>query len=250
MHRLRAFAAGILVVATASAAAVAQGATAVGTGDACGATGTGTQYTLTVQLPSNAPQQDGFAVGVPGGKVTTLTVGGVPGQAPTNLPAGTDAAWLMGTPQGVAGAEVTVNIQATVQDAKSFTVVPHASQDQTWLAPITCAVSKTSAAAEAITVGGQFAYDSASHSWHLSVTVPGPGTVIVSQLGGAKLLLTSRAVKATQAGTTRVTLIQTKAGRAAFAMHAMLHLRLRVQFLPVSAGMAPSTKTLTLTLRR
>jgi hypothetical protein len=229
---------------------VAHGANAVATGDTCAATGAGTQYTLTVQLPSNAPQQDGFAVGVPGGKVTALTVGGASGQAPANLPAGTDAAWLMGTTQGVAGAQLTVNVQTTIQDAKSLTVVPHDEQGQMWFAPLTCAVARPTAVANAITVGGQFAYDAVSHSWHMSVTVPGPGTVTVSQLAGSKLLFTSRAVRATQAGTTRVTLVQTKAGRAAFARHAMLDVRLRVQFSPVSVGMAPATKTLTLMLRK
>src|SRR6476659_4800238 len=93
------------IVSTAALAAGSQAASGVATGDTCVANGTGSAYTLTISLTSGAPQQDGFAVGVKGGTVTRVTIGGIPGKASTSgLPAGTDRAWLYGSPQGVPGA--------------------------------------------------------------------------------------------------------------------------------------------------
>jgi hypothetical protein len=251
MHKLGGMAGALAVMFSASFAATAVAARTVATGDTCVANATGTQYTLTVSLPANAPQQDGFAVGAQGGAVTDLTIGGIPGTASTTgLPSGTQKAWLFGSPQGVPGASVTINVQADTASAKSFTVAPYDQEHQTWFDAFTCPVSDlTKTTAADFTIGNRFAYNARAHSWGFSITVSGAGTLAVSQNGGIKPLIMARRTKVTRAGAAKMTLATTAAGRAALAKTGVLKLRLSVTFSPAD-GTKPRTRTLSVTLRK
>lgn len=250
MHKLWAAAAAVLVAVGAAFAAAAGATSAVATGDTCVANGTGTQYTLTVMLPAGAPQQDGFAVGVKGGSVTKLSIGGIPGKASTSgLPAGTQQAWLGSSPQGVPGAEVPINIHASIANAKSFTVVPYDMAHQTWFDAFACPVSKLAnpATAAGFTVSKTFAYNTATRSWGVAVTVPAAGTVNVSQNGGTKQFIFDRRTKVSRAGTARLSLVPTSTGRTTLAKGGMLRVKLSVEFSPAS-GEKPMTRTMAVTL--
>ncbi len=238
------------IVSTAALAATSQAASGGATGDTCVANGTGSAYTLTINLTSGAPQQDGFAVGVKGGTVTRLTIGGVPGKASTSgLPAGTDRAWLYGSPQGVAGGSVELAVR-TSSPAKSFTVVPYDQEHQQWFDAVTCPVSALApTTTSGFTVGNRFAYHASAGAWTFSVTLPGPGTLDVSQSGGAKLLIAQHRTTVSRAGTMRVSLGATAAGRAVLARNGRLTVRLSIEFSPKS-GIKPTTKTMTVTLAR
>lgn len=238
-----------LIVSIATLAATSGATTKVATGDTCVANGSGSAYTLTVNLGANSPQQDGFAVGAKGGNVTKLMIGAVPGKALTDgLPAGTQQAWIFGSPQGVPGASVTITV-GTAAAAKAFTVVPWDQEHQQWFDPIACPVSTLGTKADsAFTIGSRFTYVPAAHAWTLTVKVPGPGTVNVSQNGGTKQLIASHRTKVVR-GTARVTVGTTTAGRAALARGGSLKVRLSIEFSPAS-GVKPTTKTMAATLAR
>jgi len=238
------------IVSTAALAAGSQAASGVATGDTCVANGTGSAYTLTISLTSGAPQQDGFAVGVKGGTVTRVTIGGIPGKASTSgLPAGTDRAWLYGSPQGVPGASVELAV-TTSSSAQSFTVVPYDQEHQRWFDAVTCPVSRLGPTTTGgFTVKNGLTYDAGANAWTFAVALPGPGTLNVSQNGGAKLLIAQHRTKVSHAGTMRVSLGATSAGRAAIARSGRLSVRLSIEFSPAS-GSKPTTKTMVVTLTR
>ena len=239
----------VAVIALAAAlAATSQAVTAVASGDTCVANGNGTSYTLTVSLGAGSPQQDGFAVGVKGGTVTRLTIGGVPGTASTSgLPAGTDQAWLLGSPQGVAGASIALAV-TTMGAAKTFTVVPWDQEHQQWFDAVPCPVSSLGVpVGSAFKVANSFAYKAPSHGWTFSVTVPSPGTINVSQAGGSRLLIAQRRTNIGHAGTVHMMVGTTAAGRSALAKSGALKVRLAVEFSPAS-GSKPTTKTMAVTL--
>ena len=146
-----------------------------------------------------------------------MMIGAVPGKTLTDgLPAGTQQAWIFGSPQGVPGASVTISV-STAAPAKTFTVVPWDQEHQQWFDPFACQVSTLGTQADsAFTIGSRFTYVPAAHAWMFTVKVPGPGTVNVSQNGGAKQLIASHRTKVS-GGTARVAVGTTTAGRAALA---------------------------------
>jgi hypothetical protein len=238
-----------LIGSIAALAATSGATTKVATGDTCVANGSGSAYTLTVNLGAGSPQQDGFAVGVKGGNVTKMMIGAVPGKTLTDgLPGGTQQAWIFGSPQGVPGASVTISV-STAAPAKTFTVVPWDQEHQQWFDPFACQVSTLGTQADsAFTIGRRFTYVPATHAWMFTVKVPGPGTVNVSQNGGAKQLIASHRTKVS-GGTARVAVGTTTAGRAALAKSGNLKIRLSIEFSP-SSGVKPTTKTMAATLAK
>ena len=90
-----------MVATAALLVASASGTMRVGTGDTCVANGSGTTYTVVITLPSNAPEQGGFAFGAQGVMVKSAKIavgsGGGGGSGggtftTTNLPANTSGA--------------------------------------------------------------------------------------------------------------------------------------------------------------
>ena len=79
-----------VLVPAAMVLAPANAAVGVSSGDTCTATGTGTSYTLVINLPATALEQNRFAFGAVGSKVMNINVDGNAGMLSTTaLPAGT-----------------------------------------------------------------------------------------------------------------------------------------------------------------
>jgi hypothetical protein len=239
----------LLSAATGLAAAAAGARTAAPTGDTCSANGSGRTYAIAIQLGSGSPQQDGFAFGAQGATVTAVKIGGVAkGRAYTaNLPANTTAAWLLGSPSAVPGAQVTANVVTNRPVTGAFTVVPYDQQHDTWFDPITCALSKSPVPKSNFGVQRRFTYDARAHAWSTFVTVPGPGRISYAQKGGAELVIAQGRVAVGHAGKVKLTVRTTPKGREALARAGSLELKLSVEFSPTNGR--PATKVLSLTLR-
>lgn len=239
------------VVATAGAQMQAQ------SGDTCTATGAGAAYTLQITVPSG-PQEYGFAFGAPGATVTNAVVSGTNGSFTTlNLPPGTTGAWISDTPlTGVPDASLTVSGTAT----GSLTIVPAGSATQpTYFSPVTCTFAKAAQASNAFTVARQVAYVRAARVWHLTVTIPGAGTVSAQQLeptigtGSAKTvtaksLVQSRKLTLKSAGKVTLTLRPTATGQVDLRKSGSIRVKLNVTFDPKSGKAA--SKLLDLRLER
>ena len=260
MRRFRGVVAAI-VVAPVFVAAPAGAAAQVPTGDTCTAVGSGTSYTLTIALPANAPQQGGFAFGARGVKVTNINIAGDTGSLSTqNLPPNTTGQWLMSNAPRP-GDSVTVVVATSGPVTGSFRVIAASSPpSSTYFAQFLCSVSHgTPVPGNLFTVDQHVTYSSASGSWHLLVTVPGPGTVtgiqaVASAAGSqskprpVKYLIQARGVVATSAGTFTLTLRPTAGGNAALKKSASIKLKMTVAFNPKEGK--PAAKVLTLTLKK
>jgi len=235
--------------AIASTGMLAAGAAAAPTGDTCSASGSGTAYALSIQLAPNSPQQDGFAFGAQGATVTAAKIGGVAkGKSyRTNLPANTTAAWLIGSPSAVPGAQVTANVVTDGPVTGGFTVVPYDQEHNTWFDPVTCALSKSPVPKSSFGVQSHFTYNAGTHAWSTFVTVPGPGKVNVAQKGGTKVLVSQSRVSVGHAGKAKITVRPTAQGRQALGASGSLKVSLSIEFSPPNGK--PATKVLSLTLR-
>jgi hypothetical protein len=240
---------GLAAVLSAATGVLAASAPATPTGDTCSANGSGTAYAIEIQLASDSPQQDGFAFGAQGATVTAAKIGGVAkGTAyTTNLPANTTAAWLLGSPSAVPGAQVTASVVTNRPVTGSFTVVPYDQQHNTWFDPVTCALSKTPVPQSNFGVQQHFAYNAGTHAWSSFVTVPGPGKVNYAQKGGTQLLIAQGRVATSHAGKVKITVHPTAKGRQALTTSGALKIKLSVEFSPTNGR--PATKLLSLTLR-
>jgi hypothetical protein len=219
------------------------------TGDTCSANGSGTTYAIAIQLGSDSPQQDGFAFGAHGATITSAKIGGVArGQALTsNLPANTTAAWLLGSPAAVPGAQVTANVVTNRPVTGAFTVVPYDQQHNTWYDAVTCAVSKSPVPKSNFGVQEHFTYNAGTHAWSTFVTVPGPGKVNYSQKGGTKVLIAQGRISVSNAGKVKIAVRATPKGREALAASGSLKVTLNIEFSPTNGK--PENKLLSLTLR-
>lgn len=242
---------------------VGSAATAVGahldsaSGDACSAAGNGTNaYTLSIMLPSDGPQQSGFALGVSGAKIRNISVSssGLAGDFSTaDLPAGTTRAVTFSTPPMLGGPVVLV-VTTSSGGARSFTVVPMSSPSGSFFTRVLCAISKGSAASNAFMVERAATYDPASGAWHELVTVPGPGVVRsvenVATAGTTPVnaLVTGGHVHARSAGTFALTIRPTGEGKAELKARGLIKVLLSVTFLPKNGN--ASDQLVQLTLRR
>ena len=155
-----------------SAAGRAAGAV---TGDTCVATGNGTAYTLSIRIPSTAPQQFGFAFAAPGASVTNAVVSGTQGTFSTQkLPTGSSGAWITMTPMQPGSA--TASLATTGQVTGKFVVTPASDTSPTYFRDPVLAHERA-APRTAFTVDRHATYVPANGVWHLAVAISGPGTV-------------------------------------------------------------------------
>jgi len=227
------------------------------TGDTCVVNGNGTAYTVVINLPSNAPEQGGFAFGASGVKITNARIsdtGGGGGKLSVqNLPANTTAAWILASPSAVPGSSITASLTASAPVTGSFIVVPANSQHTAYYDPIKCEFPKgTPTPSNRFTVQRQFTYDAAQGTWHTFVTVPGPGKLNYGQRktrlsDTAALVVRSGTVSVSGAGKVRLTLRPTAAGKAALKKSRSIKLNLSIEFSPRNGK--PANKLLTVTLK-
>jgi hypothetical protein len=178
-----------------------------------------------------------------------VKIGGVArGKAFTsNLPAKTTAAWLLGSPAAVPGAQVTANVVTNRPVTGAFTIVPYDQQHNTWYDAIACAISKSPVPKSNFGVQEHFTYSPAIHAWSSFVTVPGPGKVNYSQKGGTKLLIAQGRIAVSRPGTVKIAVRPTPKGREALAASGSLKVKLSIEFSPTNGK--PANKLLSLTLR-
>ena len=241
---------GLLAV---TAASLAGGGVAAPSGDTCTATGNGTTYALQVTLPSTAVEQGAFAVGAPGGvPITGIKDTGNPGTYSTqNLPANTGAVWVLTNPTYAApGSQVILDVTTGQAVGGAFTVVPATAittgQTITYLDPIQCPIQKAAPPpSNRFTVQKRFLFSGGV--WRFVVRVPGEGRVTIAGKSSPRLLIRTRTIPVA-AGTTRLTIVPTAAGRTALAAGRALKLELVVEFKP--RGGTPSTQTIAVALRK
>ena len=243
---------GLLAVMAVSAP-LAGGVASAPSGDTCTATGNGTTYALQVTLPSTAVEQGAFAIGAPGGvAITGIKDTGNPGTYSTqNLPANTGAVWVLTNPTYVApGSQVILDVTTGQAVGGAFTVVPATAittgQTITYLDPIQCPIQKAAPPpSNKFTVQKRFQFSGGV--WRFVVRVPGAGRVTIAGKSSPKLLIRTRTIPVA-AGTTRLTIVPTAAGKAALAAGGALKVKLVVEFKP--RGGTPSTQTIAVALRK
>ncbi len=238
-----------------SAAGRAAGAV---TGDTCVATGNGTAYTLSISIPSTAPQQFGFAFAAPGTSVTNAVVSGTQGTFSTQtLPTGSSGAWITLTPMPTGSA--TASLATTGPVTGKFVVTPASDASPTYFDGIQCSLASSAAPSTAFTVNRHVTYVPASGVWHLSVAISGPGTVHATSpqptvgVGSVQRqttmpLVQSHAVTLKSAGTATLTLKPTARGLKTLAGKGALSVRLDVVFDP--EGGKSASKVISLTLKK
>ena len=228
--------------------------------DTCTASGRGTAYTLNITIPAGAPQQFGFGFGAPGATVTNINVAGTDGTLATqSLPAHTSGSWISLSPLLPGSAVVDLTTSGPITG--SFMVVPASGSQPkpTYLDPLRCALSPGSPLpSNKFTVDRQTTYDPAAREWHLTVMIPGPGTVSANELestfGGAtsksvtaKAQVQSRKVTLTTSGKVTLTLRPTAGGLQALKANGHIKLRMNVAFVPRDGSSASTIVSLTLT---
>lgn len=235
----------IAAAALVGALALAGHATAAPAGDTCSATGSGMNYTLTVILGQNSPEQYGFAIGAQGTTVTaassgnaTTTTTTTTTAAPT-LPSGTTASWRLGQAV-VPGDTVTISVATGATVTSGFTVVPYDQIHNTWFDAVGCQLSKVAPPSNAFTLGS---FVHKGSVWAARVKVASAGRLTVAQDGGTKLLVAT--TRTSVHGNATATVRLTAAGRRAIAARAV-KLKISVEFEPTNGK--PRTRVVTLTL--
>ena len=233
-------------------------AAGVETGDTCVATGNGTAYTLSITIPSTAPQQFGFAFGVPGASVTNAVVSGTQGTFSTQkLPAGSSGAWITTTPMQPGSA--TASLTTTGQVSGKFVVMPASDTSPTYLPGLQCALTSAPAPSTSFTVDRHATYVPGKGVWHLAVSISGPGTVHAASpqptVGVGSVmkktsmpLVQSHAAGLKSAGKVTLSLKPTARGVKTLAGTGSLHVRLEVVFDP--KGGKSASKVVALTLKK
>jgi hypothetical protein len=234
---------------------VAGAATLSPTGDTCTASGNGTDYTLNITLPSNAPQQGGFAFGAPGVTVTSIDSSTQGSFSTTNLSPNTTGEWLLANP-AVVGASVVASITTSGPVTGSFTVVAaNSPPSAVSYSPFVCEVSAgTPQPNTAFTTAPRATYDSVTRVWHELVGIPGPGTVsFVQQISANQSMMPKRLIEggkvsAKSAGSFALTLRATGDGAKMLKASGSIKLKLGITFSPSNGRSA--TKIVNLTLRK
>jgi hypothetical protein len=223
------------------------------TGDTCTASGNGTAYTVSVTLPSDAPQQGGFAFGATGVTVRNIVGSGTQGTFSTrNLAANTTGEWLLSNPP-MPGGSINAVLTTSGPVTGSFTVVAAKFPPSAFFDPFRCAVETVFIPSNAFTAEQHFTYDPATGTWSEFVTVPGPGTVsfvqavVTAGAAASKPLIQSGKVSVKSAGKAKLTLKPTAAGKAALKSSGSIKLTVSVSFAPTDGKSA--TKVLSLILR-
>ena len=234
----------------------------VPSGNTCSAAGSGTAYTLTINLPANAGEQGGFAVGAPGVKVTNISLpnssgGGGGSQAGTlstqGLPANTTAAWLLANPALVPGSTVSASVTTSAPVTGAFiTLVPANSQHTAYFDAIQCSLTKVAPVSNKFTVRKAVTYNAATGTWRIPVTVSGPGKLMYSHrtlaAGGTPKPLIQTGRVNVKPGSVTLNLKPSAAGRAALKASGSIKFNLSIEFSPT--GGKPANKVVTLNLKR
>jgi hypothetical protein len=248
---------GMVGIVSAVALAPVAGATIkASSGDTCVATGSGTVYTVVIALPSDAPEQAGFAFGASGVSITDLKLVGTATGTVTShgLPANTTAGLLLSSPGVPPGASVTASLKTSRPLTGSLTVVPADSSHKTYFDPVVSQVLQSTLPSNKFTVKQHVSYDTAARVWHLAVVIPGPGVVSATQQEPSvgtqtrKSQVHVRRKGLRSAGTVTLVLQPTANGLAALAKNGSLTVKLAVEFAP--KGGKPASKLLRLTLKK
>jgi hypothetical protein len=214
--------------------------------------GSGTSYTIVITLPPGATEQAAFALGAPGGTITNVNATGQGAVSTANLPAKTTTALVLNAP-AVPGASVSAGVTTSGPVPGPFTVVPSNRDGTAWFDPVICQHPKgTPVPSSRFTAQKKAAYDAATRTWRVSVTVPGPGRVIythrtLAEGGTPSPLIWSGRVAVWKPGTVTLPLRPTAAGKAALAAGGKITLSVDIQFSP--KGGKASNKVVPLTLR-
>ena len=249
------------IVAASVIAVAADGSPVTATGDSCTAAGSGTAYTLNISIPAGAPEQFGFAFRAVGAAVTNVNVAGTGGAFSTQaLPPSASAEWVTSSPVGPGSAVASLVTSAPVKG--SFSVVPASTgQPQPeYFQAITCAPASAPAVSSTFTVGRDATYDRALQAWHLSVAIPGPGTVSAIEpeptigtaaahsAATAQALVQTRKVSLKSSGYVTLTLHLTSHGRQLITANGSIRPKLKVSFAPKDGR--PSSQRIALRLQR
>jgi hypothetical protein len=241
-----------VVTAAALLSAGAGGTVETASGDSCTATGSGNSFALSITIPAGAPAQGGFAVGVPQSAIMDMTIQSNSGTlSKTALPANTTLGETPSSPLPTGGT-LTVNVetQLSVGIAGPFTIVPMSSPAGSYYDAILCKLPAVAAPSNHFSVKTGAAYRAATGTWTKAVAVPGPGTVSAAQIatkdGPFKRLVANASVHAGKAGTVKLVLRPTAAGKAALKSNGKLSVRLVVTFKPVDGRSGKQTVALTL----
>jgi hypothetical protein len=261
MRRLSGVVFGLILPAAALLAASATAATRLQSGDTCTASGAGTTYTLSIAIPSNAPQQFGFAFAAPGARVKTINVAGVKSALSTQaLPPHTGGSWITQTAL-IPGGSTVVGLTTDRPVKGSFMLVPASAAEPSpaFFRGFRCALSPGAPMpSSAFVVDRNAIYDPAARGWHLRVSISSPGTVSANQLeptiGGvtsksvtAKALVQTRREGLKSPGQVTLTLRPTSAGSVVLKAKGRLTLEMNIAFDPTGGRSAIKVVPLTLT---
>jgi hypothetical protein len=233
----------------------ASAAAPVSSGDTCSAIGNGaTSYVVSVNIPSDAPAQGGFAVGASSAKVTAITSSETGTFSTASLPAQTSGAWILTTPATIGG-PTALNLTTNAKVTGSFTVVPATTPATGFYSAISCGVSVAGSTPSAVfTVTRGLTYDASAHAWHLRLTVPRGGTIrAVQEIATndvqqpTNALVLGAKLTVHRGGTYTLALKLTGDGARAFKTHSSLALKLGITFAPLVGNPASRTVRLTLT---
>jgi hypothetical protein len=230
----------------------APAASATTTGDTCSADGNGsTAYSVSINIPANAPAQQGFAVSASGSKVTAITSTETGTLSTHSLPAHTSAAWIL-TTAAVPGGPTTLDVTTDAKNTGSFTIIPTGTSA---FPAFSCAVSVgITAPSAAFTSLRTATYDASAGAWHLRVTVPSGGTirsvqeVQMTQVQPARTSISGTKLTVKTGGTYALVLKPTGIGETALKSHHSIAVKLSITFAPTVGR--PASRILDLTLTK
>jgi hypothetical protein len=246
-----------IISVVAAALSASAGATAnAPTGDTCTVNGSGTAYTITINIPSNGPEQGAFAVGSKGVTVGKIDASATPGSfSTTGGPAGASTAFVLNN-TAVPGASVTVAVTTSgpLPASGTFTITPANFDHTTWFNPVVCTFPNgTPVPSNKFTAQKKATYSATTGTWREAVVLPGPGKVnfvhkTIAAGGTPRPLIKSGRMSVSKAGKVTLTLRPTAAGMAALTKSGTIKLDLNIEFSPTNGK--PANKVVTLTLKK